>query len=92
MLTQTLKDEYARLCYKGGAGPTPEQAEQLTTILFNALKAAGLNAVVEDGDHFGTLVRVDSKIANYDRWGYSTIHCGSIDNVDLETAVAYFLE
>jgi len=81
--------------YQGGAGPSKREVEQFNSLLRTALILTGMvptSEVDEDGTEF---VVVGSRRVTYDRWGYCNEDGNpedEIDQVDLNTAVAYFLK
>lgn len=85
-----INDRFAYKPYSGGAGPTDEQREQFDRLLASVISAHGVKyRIVNNG--IDNCVFVGDRGIGYDRWGYTSFD-GSLDQVDLQTAVLYLLE
>lgn len=80
--------------YTGGAGPDEETVRRCLRQLYAALLNLGLKASIEANED-DLCVMVGDLRVQYDRWGYVNVDANpsvELDQVDLNTAVAYFLE
>jgi hypothetical protein len=83
--------------YQGTGGPSEKVVEACNMKLFTALVLSGLRPKLDrnEDEPDTVFVVVDSRRVTFDRWGY----CNEdghpdieLDQVDLNTAVAYFVE
>lgn len=82
--------------YEGGAGPSKSEEANFASMLYCALFDAKLQPMIEidEDETIFVITRGGSRKVCYDRWGYCNEGDPDVelDQVDLNAAVAYFLE